>query len=143
MNPNTAHVVYRCYDADDRLLYIGCTWDINSRLNVHASSWHNPVSYVLNLRMVRHTVAEYPDKQSARKAEREAIRDEQPLLNLHHQRVPVTSADRLALIDEYLQGAQPEPAQFIERINFGRGGLLGDELARVDAIARDFLGLSP
>jgi len=76
MNPNTRHYVYRCYDADERLLYIGCTHDIGTRFAVHQSSWSNPVSAVLNLRMVRHTEAEYPNKAAARRAEREVLVDE-------------------------------------------------------------------
>jgi predicted GIY-YIG superfamily endonuclease len=104
------HVLYRCYDAADRLLYIGCTHDVVSRLAVHKASWGNPVSAALNLRMTRHTVSdEYPDKATARKAEREAIYAEAPLFNLHHQRVRVTFAERRRRIDEYLEATQPAP----------------------------------
>jgi predicted GIY-YIG superfamily endonuclease len=113
--PAVRHYVYRCYDADDRLLYIGCTEDLVSRFAVHASSWSNPVSGTLNLRMVRHTVEEFPDKASGRKAEREAIYNEAPLLNLHHQRVKVTPAQRRALIDAYLDATQREPDPEIAR----------------------------
>lgn len=38
------HWVYRCYGADDRLLYVGCTRDIGARFAVHHASWGNPES---------------------------------------------------------------------------------------------------
>ena len=103
------HIVYRCYDADDRLIYVGCTSDVVSRMQVHGSSWGNPVSAALNMRMVRHTETAYPDKVSGRRAEREAIFAEAPVLNLHHQRVRLTPAARRVLIEEYLQATRPEP----------------------------------
>lgn len=107
MNPNIPHVVYRCYDADDRLLYIGCTHDIGGRMQVHASSWGNPASAVLNMRMVRSTEVEYPDKATARAAERQAIFDEAPLLNMHHQRERITPAARRQLMEDYLEATRP------------------------------------
>lgn len=103
------HYVYRCYDKADRLLYVGCTEDVFGRLAVHASSWNNPASAVLNLRMTRHSVTEYPGFTVARKAEREAIRDEAPLLNLHHQKVKRTPAERNQIIDDYLTATHPAP----------------------------------
>ena len=107
MNPNQPHVVYRCYDAADRLLYVGCTHDINGRMNVHASSWGNPASAALNMRMARYETEEHPDKATARAAERQAIHDEAPLLNLHHQRERITPAARYALIEDYLESTRP------------------------------------
>lgn len=104
-----AHVVYRCYDASANLLYIGCTHDINQRMDVHRASWGNPVSAALNLRMARYTEVEYPDKASGRRAEREAIYNEAPLLNLHHQKAKLAPASRRLLIDEYLRITQLEP----------------------------------
>lgn len=109
MNPRIArlpHVVYRCYDADDRLLYVGHTHDINQRLDVHRSQWGNPASAALNMRMVRHTEAEYPDKASAKAAEIQAIYDEAPVLNLHHQRVKRTPAQRYEDIVAFLEATR-------------------------------------
>lgn len=80
------HYLYRCYDADDRLLYIGCTFDVVGRMLVHQSSWSNPVSRYLNLRMTRHEVQEpaIKGRVAARAAERDAIRSGAPLLNRAH-----------------------------------------------------------
>lgn len=70
-------------------------------------SWGNPASAALTLRMARHTVEEYSTKAAARKAEREAIYNEAPLLNLHHQKVRRTAAERRVAIEEYLQATRP------------------------------------
>lgn len=101
------HYVYRCFDASGRLLYIGCTRDLNARLDVHRSSWTNPVSVALNMRMARYTSEGYPTKSAGRKAEREAIYNEAPLLNLHHQKAKRTPLERRALIDAYIEATRP------------------------------------
>lgn len=133
MNPNTPHVLYRCYDAAGRLLYIGCTHDINLRMDVHRSSWSNPVSGVLNMRMERYEVSDkYPSKATGRAAERQAIYDEEPLLNLHHQRVRRSPAERRVLIDEYLEATRVEPDPAIA----ARLEALGDLFAGRTALAR-------
>lgn len=78
------HVVYRCYDSADRLLYIGCTQDFVARMQVHECSPHNPASFELMRRLDRVECEEYPDRATARQAEREAIMAEAPMLNIHH-----------------------------------------------------------
>lgn len=80
------HYVYRCYDAEGTLLYIGCTRDVVARMLVHRSAWDNPASAFLNLHMARYEVEEFPTRDEARKAEREAIGAEAPLLNIHHNK---------------------------------------------------------
>lgn len=78
------HYVYRCYDKAGQLLYIGCTEDVEARMQVHRSSWHNPASAYLSLHMDRYEVEEIVGRTAARKAERAAIKAEAPLLNVHH-----------------------------------------------------------
>ena len=93
----TIHYVYRCYDADDRLLYIGCTQDVEGRIGQHQSLHHigNPASGYLYKHLVRWTSEMYPDKETARDAEIAGIGAEAPLLNVQHnkgrglRRVPV------------------------------------------------------
>lgn len=67
--------LYRWYDWDDRLLYIGITRDLAGRQEAHAkrSSWAR-FAAVCN-------VERYPDRASAEVAERTAIETEQPLFN--------------------------------------------------------------
>ena len=79
------HSVYRCYDADDQLLYIGCAWDVDHRIWFHMQrSSQSEVSWAVRRRMARYTSQEYPTKAAARSAEREAIANEAPLLNRQH-----------------------------------------------------------
>jgi predicted GIY-YIG superfamily endonuclease len=79
MNPDDPHYVYRCFDDQGRLLYIGCTYDVDQRLEEHryikrSSFWINSVEL---------TTAEiHPDRASALAAEAAAIRSEQPPFNV-------------------------------------------------------------
>lgn len=113
------HFVYRCYGPDGRLLYIGCTNDVEGRMAVHASAWSNPASAGLNLRMTRYESTVYPDKPSARAAERQAIHDEAPIFNLHHQRESLSPTARLARIAEYVESTRPALGADLDSI-FGR-----------------------
>ena len=78
------HYVYRCYDAEDRLLYIGCTENLEQRMRVHDWDTPNRASFELMRRMVRCEYEEHPDRESDLRAEREAIMAEAPMLNTHH-----------------------------------------------------------
>lgn len=74
---NLPHLVYRCYDADNRLIYIGCTsTPIPARLRRHRRG--NPEVYE---RTVRWTSESYPDRESGLDAEANAIYREKPELN--------------------------------------------------------------
>ena len=79
------HYVYRIYDADDRLLYIGCAWRVNERIRFHCEiSAQSPASWVIRRQMARYTSERFPTKAEARAAERHAIATEWPLLNKQH-----------------------------------------------------------
>lgn len=70
------HYVYRCYDAEDRLIYVGCTVDPATRIANHrAAAW-----WGTQIVRVRHTV--FPDREHALRMERTAIGEEQPRWNL-------------------------------------------------------------
>jgi predicted GIY-YIG superfamily endonuclease len=81
---DTTHTVYRCYDSEGRLLYIGCTQDLDARMAVHECDGKNPASVELMRRIDLLEYEEFPDRASGLKAEREAIAAEAPLLNTHH-----------------------------------------------------------
>lgn len=74
LTPDPAPVVYvyRLYDREDRLLYIGASKDVARRLDAHGSSipWE------------RYTTEPYPDRASAVAAEGAAILAEGPLMNV-------------------------------------------------------------
>lgn len=73
------HWVYRVFDADDALLYIGCSLNPAQRLDGHAVSkvWWEFVRSI--------TVESYPTKAEARVAEAAAIAAEKPRYNIKHK----------------------------------------------------------
>lgn len=74
------HIVYRCYDAEDRLIYIGATsTTVPKRMRVHKRS--NPEVWT---QTVRWTTEDYPDRESALNAEANAIYREMPPLNYRY-----------------------------------------------------------
>lgn len=69
------HYVYRCYEADGGLLYVGCTQDVDRRL-----SEHRRVQFWAP-RIARVEVVSYPSAVEALAAEKTAILTEQPRFN--------------------------------------------------------------
>lgn len=80
MNPSAANyqpeptAVYRCFNADGQLLYVGCSRDTLKR--THGHPWHRQTTTI--------TVEWFPDRYSAMEAEAAAITEERPLLNVQH-----------------------------------------------------------
>jgi excinuclease UvrABC nuclease subunit len=68
--------VYRVFDAADRLLYVGCSVDVPTRLTTHEQ---NAPWWVY---MARFEVTDYPDRDSAAEAEATAISTEHPRWNI-------------------------------------------------------------
>jgi hypothetical protein len=70
--------LYRLFDEDDRLLYVGITWNVRNRFYAHKADkvWWDDV--------VRHELEEYPDRDSVLKAEMLAIKTELPIYNVVH-----------------------------------------------------------
>ena len=72
---NARHWVYRCFDADGRLIYVGSTTDLFGRLASHrATSWWSPT-------VAKVTSKVYPNGVEARAIERAIIADEIPRWN--------------------------------------------------------------
>lgn len=91
------HFLYRCYDADGRLLYIGCTSDVERRIEGHRSAHRtfilgtNPKAPLSSVRLIQQMSwyeASGPivGRRAALAAERAAIKAERPLLNVVHNR---------------------------------------------------------
>lgn len=79
------HFVYRIFDKDDQLLYIGCTNDVEGRISMHMQiSTPLAASWEIARRIDRYTSEEYPNETTAHDAERKAITEEAPLLNRQH-----------------------------------------------------------
>jgi excinuclease UvrABC nuclease subunit len=78
------HIVYRCYDAQDHLLYVGCTYDVYQRMSVHRITPRSQQWLPLLTRIER---TAYPTRPAALAAERHAIETERPQFNIHHRQV--------------------------------------------------------
>lgn len=78
------HFVYRCFDADGRLLYIGCTVDVERRLTAHrrSAAWFPLLASVRLVGPFVGSAARY----RAMRAEERLIRAERPEFNAHHRR---------------------------------------------------------
>jgi len=78
------HLVYRMYDVDGRLLYVGQTSSMAERLRAHrtATPWFDEIACVTSVAV--------PDRASALAEEATTIREERPLYNVHHN--PSTAA---------------------------------------------------
>lgn len=68
--------VYRAYDADGRLLYVGCTAEVGARLSYHAQ--HAPW-WIFHSAI---TTEQFDSEAAARDAELEAIATEYPRWNV-------------------------------------------------------------
>ena len=80
--------LYRCFDKQGALLYIGQSLSFFSRLEQHRqdSPWYNVVASV--------TIARFHTKAAAIEAEKKAIKAERPLHNkIHNQKVLQDTAD--------------------------------------------------
>lgn len=75
---NVPQCLYRFYDSDDVLLYVGITVGLYVRWNNHNAlkPWWREVA--------RATVEHFPDRASVARAEREAIKTEAPKYNVIH-----------------------------------------------------------
>lgn len=80
------HYVYRCYAADNTLLYVGVAQDVESRLfhHLHSCNRGKQPNGTLRVHMARHEADLYPTKLAARQAERSSIAALAPLLNRQH-----------------------------------------------------------
>lgn len=74
------HWLYRAFDADGELLYIGCSLNPTARIDHHAITkvWWELVRTI--------TLETFPTKAEARAAEAAAVKAERPLYNVTHNR---------------------------------------------------------
>lgn len=75
--------LYRFFDADDELLYVGITYDPATRWKQHQSKapWWRDVTM--------RTVEWYDDRPAAEAAERKAVQTEGPRYNVIHRPTPI------------------------------------------------------
>jgi hypothetical protein len=80
------HHVYRCYDREGQLLYVGCARDVEDRMYHHMQPCNmgKQPNGTLQRHLARWTSEAFPTKLAARAAERVAIAEGRPLLNKQH-----------------------------------------------------------
>lgn len=88
---DVSHFVYRAYDATGRLLYVGCSVDVERRMEQHGHWWRRLAARV--------TWVQYPDYASGRAAEAAAIVAEAPVYNARRPGISFDESWRLQ--DEY------------------------------------------
>jgi len=73
--------IYRMFNKDNVLLYVGCTTNLPNRIAMHdGKPWFDEVSSI--------TVSNFGDKESQLVEESRAIYDEEPLYNIKGAREP-------------------------------------------------------
>ena len=82
------HVLYRMFDRDNRLLYIGLTNNPKGRFGNHRDTqrWWDQVDHI--------TVENFPSREELIKAERAAIEAEKPINNVVYNRGRETPEER-------------------------------------------------
>jgi predicted GIY-YIG superfamily endonuclease len=96
------HILYRCFNADRELLYIGITNDIDNRLRQHSRTapwWKEFDSCSQDDR--------FEDRWTLERAERAAILAEEPLYNISHcmgQRAMQLESERSKIRASIVQG---------------------------------------
>ncbi len=81
--------IYRAYDTDGVLLYIGCTDNFKRRLTTHRSGRNATSRTLVALSATFELDADvYPNRDAGERAEAEAIANEKPLLNLQQSGRP-------------------------------------------------------
>lgn len=100
--------VYRCYDAQDRLLYVGCTTQrVDYRLTQHRSRHRRQRRKSWTELVARVDVEEFDALADAASAEMSAIWHEGPLFNIVGGHCSALGYPSVAVI-AYMSGVAPE-----------------------------------
>lgn len=114
--------LYRFYDADDQLLYVGISLNVFRRMAQHSErkTWWTAVA--------RSTVEWHPTREAALEAERIAIRDEKPLHNIQHARTSRKNPPTPTATDEEVEVPEDERQDRLGAVlgkPFDSGSLVG------------------
>jgi predicted GIY-YIG superfamily endonuclease len=96
--------VYRLYNASDELLYIGMSGRLMARIETHTQTqpWRDQIAYV--------KADGFPNRKAASRAEREAIRIENPKYNVLHKTPEALMLDKLQQFWETLDDREKSEA---------------------------------
>ena len=134
---DTTHALYRFFNADRQLLYVGLTVDPGSRWTSHCKEkpWWHEVDTV--------KVETFPTRDLVIKAEREAIETEYPLYNIAHANTAQLdeARDCLAAIAAEHAKAMTQEAEIRETLRTAvrdaiAAGMTETEAARISGMSR-------
>lgn len=117
------HFVYRYFDADGRLIYVGCSMNPEKRRSEHryTQPWGNDVARI--------RLSGPYNYKKARDLEREAIRTEDPLHNGQTPRNFKSRMDRQRAFDEIMRTAQANGEDVYEAMTLAGNAMRSEELA--------------
>jgi excinuclease UvrABC nuclease subunit len=75
--PTVPTTLYRLFDEDDSLIYVGVSVDIMHRLHQHRQKWWWP-------EVANASFEHFPNRREAEEREREVIEEEAPFYNVVH-----------------------------------------------------------
>ena len=103
-------VVYRVYDRNGALLYIGSTRELEARKAIHRSDHASPIAFAMQMCAARWDTTEYATYEEAKAAEVAAIKAEAPFLNRQHNptRWRRTAGEWVSLLPLYEMAWRPE-----------------------------------
>lgn len=117
------HVVYRLFDKDGGLLYIGMTGNFRARLREHrhgAAGATHPQIVAIKRRLATWTTTPYPNRFDALSAERAAIRAEGPELNtLRPKERPSMTLPTDYTLEQVADSLQMSPRWVRDRVREG------------------------
>jgi predicted GIY-YIG superfamily endonuclease len=106
---STVTHLYRLFDKEDRLLYVGISKKVFNRINEHMNekSWASEIA--------REEVTRFANRGEAMDAEIEAIKKEQPLYNIQHQDRSQKSETKLKKSDDLWAGMTTEQRELAKQ----------------------------
>lgn len=98
--PSPRFVLYRFYDIDERLLYIGKSIDLRTRFVSHMRTklWWNKV--------VKMVTEDFLDDLQLLNAEKEAIINENPIYNIQHKQSSIILTDNVDMCNLLLEASK-------------------------------------
>ena len=120
--------LYRHFNANGKLLYVGISLSALQRLSQHAdhSDWYNEISRV--------DMEHFCDRPSAMAAEKKAVTSEGPLYNIHHKKKPNKTR-----YQEYAEKSRDDmtarvvfnPVYTLDEVEYVLGGIRRSALLRL------------
>lgn len=83
MSGRLPHYVYRCFDADGDLIYIGCTSNVARRIGAHRRGEKAASRWIKHFYFRHEVEGPFPTRAAGLEAEAAAIQRERPVFNMN------------------------------------------------------------